>query len=144
MQKIINRWILVFSSCHKWFQTAVLWPLREGVYPQGPGQRRNCPYAVHATRIRCSLRAFLHGLSSLKENRYPRNFYFASSYTINLMNTGKDLLVWVGLVNSGLIFIPSPIKMILITPINQCCYLCMCWHNQQDENTLLWKKLAEL
>lgn len=93
----------------------MLWPLREGVYPQGPGQRRNRPYAIYATRIRCRLQAFLHSLSPPKENQCPRKFYFASSYTINSMNMGKDLLVWVGLVNGGLIFIPSPGKMIIIT-----------------------------
>lgn len=44
----------------------------------------------------------------------------------NAMNTRKYLLLWLGLVKRGLIFMPSPFKMIIITLINQYCYLCMC------------------
>lgn len=44
----------------------------------------------------------------------------------NPMNMRKDLLLWLGLVNRGLIFISSPVKMIIIMLINQYCYLCMC------------------
>lgn len=124
----IHQWILVFNTCHKWFQTAVIWPLRKGVYPHGPEQRccrqwwRKYLYTIHAMTKRYNMQPFLHSLSPLKENQC----HFVSSYVKSPINVRKDLLVRVDLVNRRIKFIPAAVRIIIISLINQCCYECVC------------------